>query len=920
MKKLLFAVFISLLASTAAAQTYYVREGAGGSGSSWSDAYSNLPATLVRGATYYFADGSYGGRDFDTPGTATITFKKARSYDHGTDVGWQSSYGDGQAIFTYITLRTNNYVFDGNGRNESNWADGSSYGFRITWWVKSNSSWFAEGTCSDNIVLKYCDIGGAYSDTYSPDVENEIILGYGAGDICNNWTIQRNILHNANTLGQMNGVTNWTWEYNHIENNWGKTCLRGQNTATNVTIRYNMFKNTCRSDGATESCTAEIGFYTNFSEPPNFDGAKIYGNVFWTWGHVDQSNNGTINAMADAKVYNNTIATVRSGTIGFRLHSTAGSVAQNNIIYNAGSALIECSGETCDNNTTYTSNPPFVNMAGANVRLTQAVSGISLDAAYNRDLDGNTRGEDGVWDRGAFEFGGTPQPDLDPPYLSNASPSGTIACVSDPMTVTESIRSDEPALVRYSTTNQAYDDMTLYSSTGVLYHSRTVRRACGASYLIYSRGMDGAGNKNTTSTVTSYTISEASPSGTTATLYSSYSTDVNSSGTKFHHDGDDWVGRGSSGPLRVVNQFGITGVNPDWTVTKVEHRVYVESKTGSPGTISAARYGTSHGEDNAQSDAGSDVYTKAGGTEYATLSEPSGAGWSSWIDLGSTAITDLEWCADNEATTYTVALRASAEIEGGETQTYLALSEDNSATRAELRITYTYEVPVEEGTGAETTFISGTRFGENATSQVKNVTTDKYITSFDPTLAFSSHFEGFVRTYPAETCAAVLQLKFDLSSIPTNATVSQAVLYLYLHQGGGDEAINLTAHKTITTGWDTDSTWTNYDWSSYIDTAETTRNFNTEAGWRSWTVTAMVEDWVATPASNLGLIIASDQGATHAAADTYRGFLFSEYTDTSLRPFLVVSYTTPSPGNKTMTFTGGTLTLTPGGGTLTFSW
>ena len=83
------------------AATRHVRIGATGKndGSDWVNAHSALPSVLVRGDTYYLADGSYGGYTFDdaNSGTTAITIKKATVSDHGTDVGWSSSYGDGQA-------------------------------------------------------------------------------------------------------------------------------------------------------------------------------------------------------------------------------------------------------------------------------------------------------------------------------------------------------------------------------------------------------------------------------------------------------------------------------------------------------------------------------------------------------------------------------------------------------------------------------------------------------------------------------------------------------------------------------------------------------------------------------------------------------------------------------------------------------
>ena len=41
--------------------------------------------------------------------------------------------------------------------------------------------------------------------------------------------------------------------------------------------------------------------------------------------------------------------------------------------------------------------------------LTAALPGVALTVEYNLDANGTLRGFDGVWDRGAYEFGGTSQ-------------------------------------------------------------------------------------------------------------------------------------------------------------------------------------------------------------------------------------------------------------------------------------------------------------------------------------------------------------------------------------------------------------------------------------------------------------------------------------------------------------------------------
>ena len=90
------------LPNVCSAANHYIRDGASGDGSNWTNAWDDLPATLIRGDTYYVADGTYaGGYVFDdaADGTKTITIKKAIESDHGTDTGWSSAYGDGQAVW-----------------------------------------------------------------------------------------------------------------------------------------------------------------------------------------------------------------------------------------------------------------------------------------------------------------------------------------------------------------------------------------------------------------------------------------------------------------------------------------------------------------------------------------------------------------------------------------------------------------------------------------------------------------------------------------------------------------------------------------------------------------------------------------------------------------------------------------------------
>src|SRR3990172_9706024 len=119
MKKLSIILALMLLGALpdlSMAAVRYVRAGAAGngSGSDWTNAYASLPAALVRGDTYYVADGSYASYTFDdSQNGAWIYIKKAIASDHGTSTGWQSAYGDGVAVFGPLKFTTGSYEMDG---------------------------------------------------------------------------------------------------------------------------------------------------------------------------------------------------------------------------------------------------------------------------------------------------------------------------------------------------------------------------------------------------------------------------------------------------------------------------------------------------------------------------------------------------------------------------------------------------------------------------------------------------------------------------------------------------------------------------------------------------------------------------------------------------------------------------------------
>ena len=256
-----------------------------------------------------------------------------------------------------------------------------------------------------NLTMQYCEVGNG-------------------GDSCmyltraNNALIERCSFHDA---GARNAAT---YHPNIIY------CGR----ISDSTFRYNRLYN-----------IAVEGLF--FGDPGNTNIA-IYGNLFYQGSiardtgraiQFDDASTGNTGIL----VYNNTIAGL---PLGVRLGGPAifsGSAFQNNIVY--GCSLAITSGWTSDYNlySGTTSEPrsigsgsnPFLNLLGYDYHLISNVGstyprnkGLALGSPYNVDMDGVTRGWDGAWDMGAYEYGSTapiPDPTPTPAPTPNPTPTAT---------------------------------------------------------------------------------------------------------------------------------------------------------------------------------------------------------------------------------------------------------------------------------------------------------------------------------------------------------------------------------------------------------------------------------------------------------------------------------------------------------------
>ncbi len=429
----------ALGASAVEAQTYYVAAGANGNGSDWANAYGALPASLVRGATYYVAAGRYSGYVFDDPasGTSVITVKKATAADHGTSTGWQAAYAN-QAVFAgTLQFQSNNYVFDGQVRNPD-WRSG--YGFKVDVSQAGGNYGIEVGIAFQlavsNITVRHTEIQGTgdRTDKYN---DRGLVTALGSSNV----TLSRSYVHDQGNVNlHLFRTTNVIVEYTWMARNHSTPADHSEGVAapegtSNFVFRYNVMEDI----EGTAFIATPTGGHPACSGTSQRDW-YIYGNVFMNkLGSSVGTGGGVLyifdaNHTGDLVFFNNTIANVGVGSVGLETGSASAGCAasmkvQNNIWYNVGQAVNRTGGVTnltWSHNSYYqtaTSDPdankqsgslnPFLNVAGFDLNLSsETATGLVLGAPYNVDAYGRTRGSDGKWDRGAFEFGlSGPTPD-----------------------------------------------------------------------------------------------------------------------------------------------------------------------------------------------------------------------------------------------------------------------------------------------------------------------------------------------------------------------------------------------------------------------------------------------------------------------------------------------------------------------------
>ncbi|MGH7145585.1 MAG: DNRLRE domain-containing protein [Planctomycetota bacterium] len=217
---------------------------------------------------------------------------------------------------------------------------------------------------------------------------------------------------------------------------------------------------------------------------------------------------------------------------------------------------------------------------------------------------------------------------------------------------------------------------------------------------------------------------------------------------------------------------------------------------------------------------------------------------------------------------------------------------------------YTLQVAVSDGAATTTDSISidvSLQGGATTTVQLQDGlnsysgTRDTYIDQYDPTSSFGSLDRMEVRWYTGyATEHDIGLLKFDLSSIPTDATITSAKLDLWVTRTNSVDSSDQLVMTKNTSAWSETSTY-NDGVPSSVASGVTPPTLGGLPGAEDpisppiqYTITGLgllVQGWVETPSSNYGVQFS-------CASNINLRFATREYATAADRPMLTVTYTT----------------------------
>jgi len=129
-------------------------------------------------------------------------------------------------------------------------------------------------------------------------------------------------------------------------------------------------------------------------------------------------------------------------------------------------------------------------------------------------------------------------------------------------------------------------------------------------------------------------------------------------------------------------------------------------------------------------------------------------------------------------------------------------------------------------------------------------------------------------------------IQWNLSSIPTGVTITNATMSLYLNQSNGN-AITITAVR-ITSSWnETNVTWATKP--GYNTTIYDSKSVDTTGIFYDWNITTAVQEWYNGTYPNYGMYLKVDTENSTGNLQS-KIFLTSDYSVSTLRPKINITY------------------------------
>ena len=187
---------------------------------------------------------------------------------------------------------------------------------------------------------------------------------------------------------------------------------------------------------------------------------------------------------------------------------------------------------------------------------------------------------------------------------------------------------------------------------------------------------------------------------------------------------------------------------------------------------------------------------------------------------------------------------------------------------------------------------------------------DAYLAEASPVQNYGTQTELITDSQNSSGVRSIL--RFDLSAVPTGATILSATFEMYYFYTRTSSTESLRLHRALRDWTETGATWRTYDgvtnWTTQggdydaaiVASATLTATVNV---WKSWNVTPLVQGWVSGAYPNQGMLLESPP----ASGNRERHFYSSDYvTNPALRPKLTIVYVASDLSTSTKSVSNAT--------------